>query len=142
TFNPGETVKYLTVLVNGDTADETDESFSLNLSNPTNINLDGSVGTGVIQNDEVSVSFTSPSQSQAEGNSGSTTMVFNVGLSTASSHVVTVNYDSIFLNRENTSNIYKLDPGVLTFAPGETSKQITATILGDTTYEPDDQFQI
>src|SRR5262249_3915264 len=34
TFNPGETEKTVTVLVNGDTVDETNEQFFVNLSNP------------------------------------------------------------------------------------------------------------
>src|SRR5438270_2616559 len=39
TFNPGQTTKTVTVLVNGDTKYETDETFSLNLSAATNTSV-------------------------------------------------------------------------------------------------------
>jgi len=39
TFNPGETTKTITVLVNGDIVDEPNETFTINLSNPANATI-------------------------------------------------------------------------------------------------------
>ncbi len=52
TFMPGEVSKLITVLVNGDTTDEPDETFSLQLSAATNIQVGVSAGVGTILNDD------------------------------------------------------------------------------------------
>src|SRR5205814_3929159 len=52
TFNPGQTAKTITVPVNGDIVDETDETFAVNLSNPTNATLSTVTGTGTIIDDD------------------------------------------------------------------------------------------
>src|SRR5439155_14086763 len=44
TFNPGETTKTVTVLVNGDMTSEPDETYFVNLSNPSNATLATSAG--------------------------------------------------------------------------------------------------
>ena len=54
-FNPGETSKSVTVLVNGDLVAEKDESFVVRLSKADNACIGDATGTGVIQNDDVSV---------------------------------------------------------------------------------------
>src|SRR5439155_8897531 len=51
-FSPGQTTKTITVLVNGDTVDETDETFTVNLSNPTNATLSTVTVTGTIIDDD------------------------------------------------------------------------------------------
>ena len=52
TFNPGDTTKTVTVLVNGDTTFEPDETFFLNLYSATHATISKSQGTGTIKNDE------------------------------------------------------------------------------------------
>jgi hypothetical protein len=53
TFAPGETSKTVSVSVNGDTTDEPDERFTLNLSNATGgATIGRGVGAGTITNDE------------------------------------------------------------------------------------------
>ena len=54
TFNPGETAKNVTVLVKGDTINETDETFSLNLSSPSNAAIGRAQAFGTIVDDEQS----------------------------------------------------------------------------------------
>jgi hypothetical protein len=51
-FATGETVKTVTVLVNGDTADEPNETFYVNLTSPSGGTLADSQGGGTIQNDD------------------------------------------------------------------------------------------
>jgi hypothetical protein len=53
TFAPGQTQQTVTVLVNGDTVPEPNETFFVNLSSPTNAVLGTSQGTGTIQNDDI-----------------------------------------------------------------------------------------
>ncbi|HYU61481.1 MAG TPA: CehA/McbA family metallohydrolase [Solirubrobacterales bacterium] len=52
TFQPGETSKQVRVPVLGDTVEEPDESFSVDLSNPAGVSISKSRGTGVILDDE------------------------------------------------------------------------------------------
>ena len=53
TFSPGQTAKQIVVAVNGDTTVETTETFTVNLSNPTNATIAGTgIGTGTITNDD------------------------------------------------------------------------------------------
>ena len=53
TFAPGETSKTVTVTVNGDSLDEIDETFTLNLTNPTNATIAEAVGTGTIVDNDI-----------------------------------------------------------------------------------------
>jgi hypothetical protein len=55
TFNPGETSKTFTVLVNGDLAAEADEQFVVNLSGATNASIADGQATGTILNDDAPV---------------------------------------------------------------------------------------
>ena len=56
TFNPGEVSKSVTVLVNGDTEVEPDESFHVNLSKAKNAGISDSQGLGIIRNDDLAES--------------------------------------------------------------------------------------
>ena len=52
TFEANQTTATVTVPVSGDTTDEPDESFFVNLSNPTNATISDAQGTGTITNDD------------------------------------------------------------------------------------------
>ena len=52
TFIAGQTSKTVTVLVNGDTKQEPDETFFVQLSNSNNVTISKSKGTGTIVNDD------------------------------------------------------------------------------------------
>jgi probable HAF family extracellular repeat protein len=51
-FNPGETSKTVTVLVNGDRTREADEQFTVNLSSAEGGTLFDAQGAGIIRNDD------------------------------------------------------------------------------------------
>lgn len=53
TFLPSDTTKQVTVNVNGDTLFEPNETFTVNLSNPTGGTIALGTGTGTIQNDDL-----------------------------------------------------------------------------------------
>jgi Bacterial Ig-like domain (group 3)/Calx-beta domain/FG-GAP-like repeat len=72
-----------------------------------------------------------------EGDSGTSTLSFTVTLSAASNLTVTVN----FATADNTANAgvdYQAATGGLTFNPGETTKTVSVTIVGDITNEADE----
>src|SRR5262245_21611511 len=73
--------------------------------------------------------------SVAEGNSGTTPMTFTVTLSQASTQTVTVSYYTSDVTATTASGDYQYTSGTLTFTPGQTSKQLTVLVNGDTLYE-------
>lgn len=76
--------------------------------------------------------------SVVEGNSGVTDLVFPVTLSTASASPVTVAYQTA--DGTAVSGDYNPTSGTLTFAPGELSHGVTVSVVGDTTFEPNEFF--
>ncbi|MGK7909095.1 MAG: glycosyl hydrolase family 18 protein [Synechococcus sp.] len=77
--------------------------------------------------------------SLAEGDVGSSTVLFTVSLSAASEDTVTVEYDTQDSNAISGED-YSAASGSLTFAPGQTSQTVAVTIAGDTLYESSESF--
>jgi uncharacterized repeat protein (TIGR01451 family) len=139
TFNPGDLTRNITVLVNGDTLDETNETFFVMLSNAANGVILDSQGIGTIADNDPPPSISINDVSAAEGNSGTTAFTFDVSLSTASGQVVNVNYATAD-NTAMAPSDYQPANGIVTFNPGETAKQVTVLVKGDTDFEPTETF--
>src|SRR5205085_1563089 len=90
TFAAGATTQSITVLVNGDTLDETNETFSVDLSAPGNATIGDGPGTGTITDNDAAPAISIADVTVSEGNAGTVAAVFNVTLSAASGRVVTV----------------------------------------------------
>lgn len=137
-FVPGQTSRNITIAPIDDSADEADETVVLTISSVTNATL-GTQRTHtrtIIDNDvapTVSAAFTRATASGDE--SQPTTLA--VKLSAASSQTVTVNYT--VSGTATSSSDYSLKPtGPLSFAPGQTTRNITITPADDTTDETDE----
>jgi Ca2+-binding RTX toxin-like protein len=142
TFNPGETVKTITVGVLGDTLNEVNETFQVNLSNASNASIFNSQGTGNITNDDAPPTLSMSDASVTEGNSGTTNATFTVSLSALSGQTVTVNYGTVDGTATSVSGDYTNTSGSLTFTPGESVKTITVGVNGDTLNELDESFSV
>ncbi|MCR9253694.1 MAG: cadherin domain-containing protein, partial [bacterium] len=141
TFNPGETSKTVSVTVNGDSKDESDESFFIDLSNPTNATITDNQGEGTITNDDTAPGISIDDVTIAEGNSGTITADFTVTLDAASGKTITVEYSTSDNTATDTDGDYDaITTTILTFNPGETSKTISVTINGDSKDEDDESF--
>ena len=93
TIPAGSTTGTITVAVGGDTLAEGNETFFVNLGNPTNSTIADGQGQGTIINDDAPPPTLSINDvSVTEGNSGTVNAVFTVTLSSASSQTVTVTY--------------------------------------------------
>ena len=141
TFLPGETTKPVNVLVNGDTTNELNETFFVNLTAPTNATISDAQGQGTITNDDAQPSIAITDVTANEGNAGTTTFGFTVSLSAASGQTVTVQYATA----DGTATVANSDYTAitlttLTFAPGETTKPVNVLVTGDTTVEPNENF--
>ena len=141
TFDPGQTSQSVVVKVQGDLLDEIDETFTATLSNASGASiLDGSA-TGTITDDDAEPSLSIGDQSVTEGNSATTPMTFTVSLSAASGRTVTVGY-SMTPGSASVPGDVQDASGQLTFAPGDTSKTITVSVVGDLLDEPDESFSL
>jgi hypothetical protein len=94
TFNPGETSKTITVVVNGDTKVETNETFFVNLSNlqtnGRNVTITDNQGQGTIANDDTSVTLAVSPASVTED--GTSNLIYTFTRSGVTTNFLTVNY--------------------------------------------------
>jgi hypothetical protein len=141
TFAPGQTSKTFAVTVNGDTLNEGNETFFVNLTSPTGATIADAQGIGtIVDDDPVAISINDVQQN--EGNSGTSVMNFTVSLSNASINPVTVTYATANGTATAGSDYVAVAATVLTFTPGQTSRTVGVTINGDTASEPDETFNV
>lgn len=141
TFIPGETSKTISITVNGDTINEKDETFFVNLLSPVGASLGKSQGLGTILNDDATPTLSISDLTVSEGNNASKVVTFLVTLSSISGQTVTADYATADGTALAGSD-YFATSGTVTFAPGTTQQQITVTLIGDQVVEPDDTFQV
>jgi Calx-beta domain len=143
TFAPGETTKRVPVTVIGDKVVESNETFLLALSNPTNGTIISTAGSGNIIDDDGAVApqLTISDVTMARGLGGSKTMTFTVALNTAVAAPVTV--------RAATSNLtavagvdYAANAQTLSFGTGQRTAQFSVTIYGSTVVSADKMFLV
>jgi fibronectin type 3 domain-containing protein len=142
TFSPGQLTKTLTVTVNGDTKYELDETFLVNLTNPSNATVADGQGQGSIQNDDGLPTLSIGDAALAEGDSGTTNFVFTVTLSNPTYQTVTVDWATADGTATTADGDYAAANGTLAFDPGDLSKTLTVTVTGDAKYEPDETFLV
>ncbi len=138
-FTAGETVKQASVTINGDPTVELNERFFVKLAAPSvGSSIVDATGFGTITNDDATT-VTVNDVSMAEGDSGSKVATFTI---TRSSAVGTGAVSWYTLNGTATAGSDFMGvPGTrVTFAAGETTKQLPVAINGDSTVEPNETF--
>jgi hypothetical protein len=141
TFSPGQTSITIAVPLLNDTAYDGNETFNLYLSQPQNVTLGRAVGTGTIIDNYPPPTVSVSDASVPEGNSGLTACNFTVSLSTSSYQPVTLSYSTAPVTATAGSD-YQSASGTLTFSPGQTSKQITVWVIGNTLVQPNRTFTL
>ena len=151
-FEPGDTSETITLTVVSDTQVEPDETFVVNLTNAVNATLADAQGVITIVNDDTAgqppppppsgsvPSISIGSAQVTEGNSGTVQTNVSVTLSAASQQYVTVDFTTTPGTATFSGADYHQTSGRLVFAPGETSKSILVTVVGDTNVESDENF--
>ena len=123
TFDPGQSSKTVVVKVHGDTLDEPDENYVVNLTVVSgDVVLGDGQGEGTIIDDDPLAGLAVGDTSVTEGNSGTTTATLPVTLSTVSGKTVTVDWHTA----DGTANApadYSATGGTLTFAPGRDDQE-------------------
>lgn len=142
----GSTSVIVPVTVNGDTDEESNETFSLLLSNASaGIGiLTPSIAGSIVDDDTPSQTpsrITISDASVLEGDSGLTDLVFSVTLDMAATATITADFateDSSALAGSD----YEAASGTVTFVPGETATSLTVAVIGDTFSEDDEAFRV
>ncbi len=137
TIPAGATTATFDVPTAADAIDELTESFTLRAG--IDAVFDEAVGTILDGNATPSLSIAD--KSVTEGNAGLTQTSVTVTLAPASGQTVTVNYGT----SEGTADApddFVAANGPLSFAPGETSKTVALSVVGDTTSEDNETFVV
>jgi hypothetical protein len=140
TFAPGEIEKPVVVLINGDTVDETQETFFLDISNVQNATVNSSRGTGFI-NDDDGPTISINDVSVTEGNAGTKAATFTLTLSGPSVEPIAIRAISI-PGTATASSDYNSINLVVTFQPGTVTRTFDVGIIGDTNLESNETFSV
>jgi large repetitive protein len=140
-FSAGETTKTIAVTIKGDTTVEPDETFTVNLSAPTNASIADGVARGTITDDDVKPTVSIADASMVEGNSGTAPMTFTVSLSVAIDQPVAVNYTTVPGTASDPAD-FATTTGTLTFAPGQTTRTVDVQVRGDAIDELNETFSL
>lgn len=119
-----------------DLLDENTETFRVLLTSPTNATLGTSIGTGTISDDDT----TTLSVDDPSGNEGDP-ITFTVTLSLTSVNTVTVNFATLNGTALSGSD-YTSTGGVLSFAPGVTTKTVTVQTIENLIDAPNKLFSL
>ena len=148
TFLPLDTTESITVKVCGDTVFELDQTFVVNLSNPSAATIGDGQGLGTITNDDAAPTLNINDVSLAEGNSGTTNFIFTVTKTGATE----VDATADFATADGTTNPatggaacgvgvdYETQTGSLSFAPADGSKTVTVKVCGEAVFELNQTF--
>src|SRR6185503_1857607 len=140
-FGIGVTSQPVTVVVNGDTTDEANETFFVNLSAPVNLNISDNQGLGTIQNDD-DPTISINDVATTEGNAGTKSLTFTVTLSAVSAEDVVVTYSTANGTAVAPGDYTAVVAGTVTITAGNLTAPINITINGDTTDEADETFLV
>ncbi|MBC2838813.1 Calx-beta domain-containing protein [Robiginitalea sp. SC105] len=144
TINSGSNSTQVTVVVNGDTTPEPNETFSVVLSNPSNATINDGTGTGTITNDDNQVLVIN-NVSQAEGSGGGTTPFnFTVSIQGGTNAFQNLSF------RVNTSDGTASQPGdytriqdqIFTIPAGSNSVTVPVSVIADNIPEPNETFTV
>src|SRR5205814_1137059 len=126
-FAAGETSQVISIDVAGDTLVESNEAFTVKLSNPSAGTVLGTAtASGTIRNDDASLSIAATSADKAEGQSGTVPFTFTVtrtGDTSGAASACSAGPGAAVNGADFTGGV--LPSGTVSFAAGETSKVIT-----------------
>jgi hypothetical protein len=139
-FAAGETSQVVNVSVVGELDVEPHETFRVRLSNPQGAVLDDDLGTGTITNDD-GPRIAIGDGSAVEGDAGNVGLLLPVTLDVPSAAPVTVQYATSTITAVQGVDFLAAS-GVLSFAPGQTTLNVTVSVVGDQLFEGNETFRV
>jgi len=141
TFAPNVTIATIKVGIQSEQIFEPNETFRLQLSNPTGATIAKAQGQGFIMNDDLKPKIFVSNVTVTEGNAGNKNVGFVIRLSNSSFQNI-----SILASTSNRSAVAPTDylskTEFLSFAPGQTTKTFNVQVRGDTTKESNEMFKV
>jgi len=135
TYTAGVTSQDISITVNNDALNETNETIQITLANPTNSTL----GTNTVHtytiNDNDAAPTVAFSATTSNGSEATTAVTIPVTLSAASGQTVTVDYSVTGGTATGGGTDFTLAAGTLTYTTGVTSQNISITVINDGTTE-------
>jgi hypothetical protein len=139
-ISAGATSQQISFQTVGETVYEDDETFTVSLSNPSNVTIDRGTATITIQNDDPVPGISINDVTLAETNSGTRSFNFFVTLSNRSSKQISVQFATADGSAQAGTD-YGAFSGTLTFTPGgSTTRVVTVLVNGDPVVEGDETF--
>ncbi|WP_370318067.1 Calx-beta domain-containing protein [Pusillimonas sp. NJUB218] len=144
TFAANETVKDIYIDLNGDGSYEGNENFTLQLSNATaNADVVNNNATGTITDDDDLLKLVAVVADQPEGDVGTTQFTFRIDRVGSATGEASVQWNAAGSSSHALSADELVNAtGTVTFADGETFKEITVEVRGDVLGEYDEGFQV
>jgi hypothetical protein len=153
TFNPGDLTKTIAVIINSDQSFEPNETFFLNLSNPTNATISNSQGLGTILNDDAQGGIISFSQANYSIGESAGLLTITVNRAGDTSGPATVDYatsdgGASLLPCSNINGLasarcdFTTAMGRLNFGAGETQKTFIVLVNRDSYAEGTESFTV
>ena len=141
TIPAGSSTYSFTVLVNGDTTPEPNETFFVNVTNVTGAIVTDGQGQGTIVNDDAAPNLTINDVTLNEGNAGTTTFTFTVSLSSpAPAGGVTFDIATADGSATQPSDYTAKTLLAQTIPAGSSTYSFTVLVNGDTTPETNETF--
>lgn len=141
TIAAGATTGTIVVPVIGDVDDETDETLTVSLSNPSaNVSVQRALATGMISDDDPPPTLGIINATISEGNSGTSILSFQLSLSGSAASEVSVDYTTGDVTAVAGQD-YTQVSGTKIIAAGDLTATIDVSITGDTDVEPDETFE-
>lgn len=143
TIGAGNISTTLEVTVLGDTFEEDNDTFFVNLSNPSAnaIILDGQA-VGTILDDDRPPAISIADVSVVEGDAGTVNAVFDLTTTRPINQTITVNWTTNDGSATTGDSDYVANGGVATFDPNVTATQVVVLVNGDEIDEDDETFTI
>ncbi|HEX8770229.1 MAG TPA: Calx-beta domain-containing protein [Acidimicrobiales bacterium] len=142
TFNPGEDFIFFDLASVDDNLVEPNKTFNLTLSSPTGGVIADGTGLWTIQDDDGSTSLSVDDPYVLEGNSGQTPATFTITRSGNTNGETKVKYVTKTAPSAEADDFTASPLNEVIFAPGETTKQVTVNITGDTAPETDERLSL
>ncbi|MBP9143729.1 MAG: beta-propeller fold lactonase family protein [Thermoanaerobaculia bacterium] len=141
TVQAGNTTAVLTVTVNGETFQEDNETFLVNLSNVSaNATIFDGQAVGTILDDDRPPAISIADVQVLEGDAGNVAAVFQLTTTRPIAQAVTVNFATANNTATTANNDYQSAVGVATFLPNTTATTVTVQVVGDNVNEEDESF--
>ena len=143
-FAGNKLTKTVAITVVGDTIDEANENFFLDLSQAVGATIADDRGEATITDNDASPTVSVvPSITVPEGNTGDhPSASVDVTLSTASGRPVSVDFATVDVTATTADSDYVAKSGTIDFAPGETLHTVLVSVTGDDALELDETFAV